>query len=69
MTKIKKQKDLPPGLVISDSWKLDIGFTKLYKGHFRQWVWFYKPYAFTRGFILRICGLYINLRKPFVRKK
>lgn len=28
-----------------------------------QWWFYYKPYIFINGFILRICGVYINVRE------
>jgi hypothetical protein len=40
--------------------KIDITFTKFFKS--RYWFWTFKRYTKTKGFILRILGLYINIR-------
>ena len=29
----------------------------------KQWIWMYKPYKFINGFIIRIFGVYFNVRE------
>lgn len=46
--------------------RIDISYTsrKYYnRSNILQWVWTYKPYIFVEGFILRIFGVYINVRE------
>jgi hypothetical protein len=33
-----------------------------------QWVWMFKKYTFFRGFIMRIFGVYINVRGENMKK-
>jgi len=33
------------------------------KNNIMQWVWMFKPYTYVRGFIMRIFGVYINVRE------
>lgn len=34
-----------------------------------QWIWYYKPYTHIRGFIVRIFGVYINVRENNASEK
>lgn len=34
-----------------------------------QWMWMFKRYAFARGFIVRIFGIYINVRENNATEK
>lgn len=34
-----------------------------------QWVWMFKKYSYIKGFILRIFGIYINVRESNAYEK
>ena len=34
-----------------------------------QWFWMYKPYTYVDGFIIRICGVYFNVREHGATEK
>ncbi len=35
----------------------------------KQWFWYFKRYIFIKGFIIRILGLYINVRENNAAEK
>lgn len=46
--------------------KVNISYcsTKFYgKTNITQWMWYFKKYKNVRGFILRVFGVYINIRE------
>ena len=44
--------------------KIDITYTskKLFLNP-RSWFWYFKRYTYIKGFIIRICGIHINIRE------
>lgn len=52
--------------------KIDVKFisTKYYdRTNIGQWFWYFKPYTFVNGFIMRIFGVYFNVREDNATEK
>ena len=46
--------------------KININYTALShynKNNYSYWLWYFKKYTNIKGFIFRICGVYINCRE------
>lgn len=52
--------------------KIDIYFCSI-KGYninnIHQWIWMFRKYKFVKGFIIRIFGVYINVREKNATNK
>lgn len=35
----------------------------------KGWVWTFKRYSYIKGFIMRICGVYFNVREKYASEK
>ena len=44
-------------------------YKKLCDGIYPEWFWMFRRYTYVRGFILRICGVYINVRERNATEK
>lgn len=52
--------------------KINISYcsTKHYdRTNINQWFWMFKKYTFVKGFIMRICGVYFNVREKNATEK
>lgn len=46
--------------------KIDISFTSIKHYNWKNihyWIWYFKTYKFVKAFIIRIFGVYINVRE------
>lgn len=39
------------------------------KNNIIQWIWMFKKYKYIKGFIVRILGVYINIRENYATEK